>query len=120
MIAADLSGKAIVTKEYLEYKEIKVIGVTSYTLLQSDVSVMLYFTAGAPVTIFVPSGLKVNSRFEGKQIGIGELVFSGSAPATLFTAITDTQKTSGQFSAFSLDWIASDTYLLYGSLKLKP
>jgi hypothetical protein len=119
LIAADPSGKAIVTKEYLEYKVIKVIGVTSYTLLQSDVSVLLYFTAGSPVTIFVPSGFKVNSRFEGKQIGVGELVFSGSG-STINIAAKDTLKTAGQYSAFSLDWIASNTFLLYGSLKLIP
>jgi hypothetical protein len=120
LIAAEPSGKAIVTKEYLEYKEVKVIGVTSYTLLQSDVSMMLYFTAGAPVSIFVPSGLRVGSRFEGKQIGVGQLVFSGTAPTTLFTAAKDTPKTVGQYSTFSLDWIAADTFLLFGSLELIP
>ena len=113
------SDKSIVTKEYLEYKEIKVIGVTSYTLLQSDVSLLLYFTAGAPVTVFVPSGLRVNSRFEGKQIGVGKLVFSGSG-TTLNTESKDSPKTAGQYSAFSLDWIASNTFLLYGSLELIP
>lgn len=119
LIAADASGKAIVTKEYLEYKEIKVIGVTSYTLLESDVSLLLYFTASAPVTIFVPSVLKINSRFEGKQIGEGQLSFSGSG-TTVNKAAKDTLKTANQYSAFSLDWIASNTFLLYGSLELIP
>ena len=116
-LIANGSDKSIVTKEYLEYKETKVIETTTYTLLQSDCSKILFFTAGAPVTISIAAGLRINSRFEGKQIGVGQLNFLGSG-TTINKAVTDILKTNGQFSSFSIDWISSETYLLYGNLEL--
>jgi hypothetical protein len=116
-LIANGSDKSIVTKEYLEYKETKIIETTTYTLLQSDCSKILFFTAGAPVTISIAAGLRINSRFEGKQIGDGQLIFLGSG-TTINKAATDILKTKGQFSTFSIDWISSETYLLYGNLEL--
>lgn len=118
-LIAEGSDKSIVTKEYLEYKESKTIPSTTYTLEQGDCSKILFFISSAPVTITVPAGFRMNSRFEGKQIGAGQLTFIVSG-TTLVKSATDLLKTKGQFSFFSLDWISAETYLLYGSLELVP
>lgn len=112
------SDKTIITKEYLLYKEIKTISDTNYTLLQSDCSKILQFTSDLAVTVTVPLGLKLNSKFEGKQIGSGKISF---VPATLSVnlqkAPTDRLNTLGQYSTFKINWISLENYLLSGKLQ---
>lgn len=118
-LIANGSYKSIVTKEYLEYKETKTVPTTTYTLEQGDCSKILLFTASAPITVTVPAGFIQNSRFEGKQIGTGQLDFIVSG-TTIVKSLADLQKTKGQFSTFYLDNISLGIYLLYGNLQLAP
>ena len=117
-LIANGSYKSIVTKEYLEYKETKTVPTTTYTLEQGDCSKILLFTASAPITVTVPAGFRLNSRFEGKQIG-AQILFIVSG-TTIVKSASDLQKTKGQYSTFYLDNISLGTYLLYGNLQLAP
>jgi hypothetical protein len=112
------SNKSIITKEYLLFKKIKIITGTNYILQQSDCREILHFTSDFAVTITVPSGLIENSKFEGKQIGSGQISFE---PATLSVSLqkasTDRLNTLGQYSTFKINWISLENYLLSGKLQ---
>lgn len=111
------SDKAIITKEYLLYKEIKTISATSYTLLQSDCSKILQFTSNSSIEVIVPFGLKLNSKFEGKQIGSGQITFLSELSVNLQKAATDKLKTLGQYSTFKINSFSMENYLLSGKLE---
>ena len=111
------SDKAIITKEYMLYKEIKTISATSYTLLQSDCSKILHFTSNSSVEVIVPFGLKLNSKFEGKQIGLGQVSFVEELNVNLQKEQFNKLKTEGQYSTFKIIWISNEKYLLSGKLE---
>lgn len=114
------SDKSIITKEFLEYKQIKIISGATYTLLQSDCDFILHFTNDdllIPVTVKVPSGLKISTRIEGKQIGLAKISFVPETTSILHTQSKDKSKTAGQYSTFKMNWLATDEYLLTGKLE---
>jgi hypothetical protein len=114
------SDKSIITKEFLEYKQIKIISGATYTLLQSDCDFILHFTNDdlvTPVTVSIPSGLKISSRFEGKQIGLAKISFVPETTSIVHTQSKDKSKTAGQYSTFKMNWLATDEYLLTGKLE---
>ncbi|WP_026904565.1 hypothetical protein [Pedobacter glucosidilyticus] len=98
-------------------KEIKSISSTTYTIVQSDINKTLHFTANTDVSINVDTSLTINSRFEGIQIGDGQLIFTNNG-ATVVTAASETNKTAEKYSAFALDYIANNVFVLYGKLEL--
>lgn len=98
-------------------REIKTIASTNYTIVVDDINKILHFTASSPVTVTVPSGLPINSRYEGKQLGTGQLTFTPSG-TTLNKGTSENLKTAEQYSVFGLDWIGSETYMLFGKLEL--
>jgi hypothetical protein len=65
----------------------------------------------------VPSGLTPSKRYEGKQLGTGQITFVGSG-TTLTKAPTESLKTASPFSVFAIDWTSSETYMVYGRLEL--
>lgn len=111
------SDKSIITKEYLLYKEIKTISDTNYTLLESDCSKILQFTSNDAVLVTVPFGLKIHSKFEGKQIGSGQISFVPETNLIMHSESKDKLKTAGQYSTFKIHRLATDEYLLTGKLE---
>jgi hypothetical protein len=114
------SDKAIITKEFLEYKQIKIISGATYTLLQSDCDFILHFTNNdlvTPVTVKVPNGLKISTRIEGKQIGLAKISFVPETTSIVHTQSKDKSKTAGQYSTFKMSWLAPDEYVLTGKLE---
>lgn len=115
------SDKAIITKEFMEYKQIKIIPDATYTLLQSDCDFILHFTnddSVTPVKVYIPSGLKISTRFEGKQIGSVKISFVPETTLTVLnTQFKDKSKTAGKYSTFKMNWLSPDEYLLTGKLE---
>lgn len=122
LITADSTGKSVVTKEYLNsrvsIKEIKIVSVVNYTLLDTDKDVILQFTSSTNVVVTVPAGLTANIRFEGKQMGTGLVTFVGASGVTVRTAVSEVLSTAERYSVFALDATGTDEYLLYGKLML--
>lgn len=114
------SDKSIITKEFLEYKQIKIISAATYTLLQSDCDFILHFTnddSVTPVKVYIPSGLKISTRFEGKQIGSAKISFVPETTSIVHTQSKDKPKTAGQYSTFKMNWLSTDEYLVTGKLE---
>lgn len=120
-LITESSDKSIITKEFLEYKQIKIIPDATYTLLQSDCDFILHFTnddSVTPVKVYIPSGLKISTRFEGKQIGSVKISFVPETTLTvLHTQLKDKSKTAGQYSTFKMNWLSPNEYLLTGKLE---
>lgn len=89
-----------------------------WILKDEDVNRILLFTANYPVTLTVPPGLATNSRFQGKQLGSGQITFIAGDGVILHTAPEEVLKTSGQFSVFQIDRIDNNEYVVYGRLEL--
>ena len=120
-LITESDDKSIITKEFLEYKQIKIIPDATYTLLQSDCDFILHFTnddSVTPVKVYIPSGLKISTRFEGKQIGSVKISFVPETTLTvLHTQLKDKSKTAGQYSTFKMNWLSPNEYLLTGKLE---
>lgn len=98
-------------------KSIKIVAGTSYTLLSSDIDKILHFTSSTAVTLTVPTGLVVNGRYEGKQIGDGQISFVQDG-TLLHKGLTNNLKTAQKYSPFAIDFEATETYIVYGELEL--
>ena len=120
-LITESDDKSIITKEFLEYKQIKIIPDATYTLQQSDCDFILHFTnddSVTPVKVYIPSGLKISTRFEGKQIGSVKISFVAETTLTvLHTQLKDKSKTAGKYSTFKMNWLSPDEYLLTGKLE---
>lgn len=111
----DYTQKTYVDNYFNNYKKaVKVISATSYTLQNEDTSKILHFTANSPVVLTVPDGLNESNRYEGKQLGTGQIYISGTS---INMYADDTHFTAGQFAVFGLDSYSTDKYLLYGRLE---
>jgi hypothetical protein len=117
---SNIKYEAVADNQVIKYpfsKEIKLVPGTSYTIVQDDVYKILHFTAATEVTITTTAGLAANSRFEGGQLGNGQLSFN-SLGATVVTAASELPKTAEKYGVFALDYISADTFLLFGKLEL--
>ena len=99
----------------------------SYTLANTDTNLILHFTAAGNITVTVPVGLSPYNRYEGKQLGLGQVGFTAGTPVggtsvSIITALSEYPKTAEQYSAFALDYIglsgSIEQYMLYGKLAL--
>lgn len=108
-------GDAIIELRTFQ-KEIKSVNSTTYLLLASDVDKILQFTVGCTVT--VPPGLPSRNRYEGRQIGTSQVVFTNGLGVLIRTAPSENPVTAEQWSAWGLDYVANDEYFLYGKLEL--
>jgi hypothetical protein len=70
------------------------------------------------MTITIPAGLPTNYRYEGKQLGLGQIIVATGSSVSLIYAASELPKTAEQNSAFAIDWISTDTYMIYGKLAL--
>jgi hypothetical protein len=94
------------------------IGATAYSISSSDSTLILQFTSNSPITVTIPSGLTPSKRYEGKQLGTGQITFVAGGGVTLNKAATENAKTAEQYSVFAIDWTGSETYMIYGKLEL--
>lgn len=99
-------------------KQVKTITGTTYTLEEEDKGRILHFTSNTEVTITIPTGLTSTNRYEGKQLGDGQLVFGADIGVDLRVADDEVAKTAGKYSVFALDVIGTEEYMLYGKLEL--
>jgi hypothetical protein len=110
-VANALSGKTNV-------RQVKVIASTTYTLLEEDKDKILNFTSNTDVTVTIPLGLTATNRYEGKQLGIGQVIFGTDIGVTLRVGASEVNKTAEQYSVFGLDVIGTEEYMLFGKLEL--
>lgn len=101
----------------LQESNIKTISATTYTLLDEDAGKVLHFTSSTSVTVTIPTGLATNKRYEGVQLGDGQVSFVTDG-TTLRVGASETATTAEKYSVFGLDWIGTNEYLLYGKLEL--
>jgi hypothetical protein len=99
-------------------KQISNITGSSYTLQEEDKGRILHFTSNTDVTITIPTGLTSTNRYEGKQLGDGQLIFGADIGVTLQVGASEVAKTAEKYSVFGLDVIGTEEYMLYGKLEL--
>lgn len=94
-------------------KVVKTISATSYTVLNSDLGKVLYFTAGSSVALTVPAGLTVDDgtsidfHFEVAQGGAGVVDWSGSPSAT----VNGDTATTTQYQIAIFRSVANDSFI---------
>ena len=111
------TGSLLGTGPISLFKDILSTGSINYTLQQQDTGRILHFTSSTATTITIPLNLQIGSRFEGKQLGTGQLSFVTGSGVTIRTAATENTKTAEQYSVFAIDWIGAEEYMLYGRLE---
>lgn len=114
---ANYDDNTYIQKKYITNKLNKTVTGTTYTLLESDKDKILLFTNASAITLTIPTGLSADSRFEGKQMGAGQITFSASG-TTLLTDPDEDLKTKGINSAFAIDSTTTNEFLIYGKLAL--
>jgi hypothetical protein len=118
----EVSGSIRITDDLIVegniIKDIKIIPDTTYTLLNTDRNKILHFTSATDVTITIPTGLSSTNRYEGKQLGTGQLIFGTDMGVTLYVGASELAKTAEQYSVFGLDVVGAEEYLLFGKLEL--
>ena len=118
VLISDSNGVASWTQSSAYNKTIKTITGTTYSLLASDTDVILHYTQSSTMTITIPAGLPTNYRYEGKQLGLGQIIVATGSSVSLIYAASELPKTAEKNSAFAIDWISTDTYMIYGKLAL--
>lgn len=111
------TGSLLGTGPISLFKDILSTGSINYTLQQQDTGRILHFTSSTATTITIPPNLQIGSRFEGKQLGTGQLSFVTGSGVTIRTAATENAKAAEQYSVFAIDWIGAEEYMLYGRLE---
>ena len=101
-------------------KLIKNIGTTTYTLLSTDYNYILHFTASTTgdIVVTIPAGLPTYNRYEGRQMGTSQITFTYST-TSLLVSPSSFAKTYDQYSVFSIDWVGTEQYILYGKLAIR-
>ena len=113
---AELNNTPDLSLKSDKFKQVKTITGTTYSITNADVDNILHFTSASAITLTIASGLTSNSRFEGKQLGTGQISFAASS-TTLRKASSENLKTAEQYSAFAIDWIGTNEYMIYGKLE---
>jgi hypothetical protein len=99
-------------------KQTKIITGSAYTLQEEDKGRVLHFTNNSDVTITIPTGLTSTNRYEGKQLGDGQLIFGTDVGVDLRVGTSEVAKTAEKYSVFGLDVIGTEEYMLFGKLEL--
>lgn len=95
----------------------KYVSDTTYSFVSEDRERFLIFTAATPVTVTLDSGLPANGQYEGIQRGAGKVSFVASG-TTLNKPSSQNASTALQYATFGINWIESETYVIYGNLEL--
>ena len=91
---------------------------TTYSLVSTDTDRILHFSASSTQTLTIPVGLPSYHRYEGKQLGTGQVIIQGTGSVSLVYAASELPRTAEQYSTFAIDWISTDQYMIYGKLAL--
>jgi hypothetical protein len=91
---------------------------TTYSLVSTDTDRILHFSASTTQTLTIPVGLPSYYRYEGKQLGVGQVIIQGTGSVSLVYAASELPRTAEQYSTFAIDWIATNQYMVYGKLAL--
>ena len=91
---------------------------TTYSLVATDTDRILHFSSSSTQTLVIPVGLPSYYRYEGKQLGLGQVVIQGTGSVTLLYAASELPRTAEQYSTFAIDWIATNQYMVYGKLAI--
>lgn len=91
---------------------------TTYSLVATDTDRILHFSASSTQTLTIPVGLPSYHRYEGKQLGTGQVIIQGTGSVSLVYAASELPRTAEQYSTFAIDWISTDQYMIYGKLAL--
>jgi hypothetical protein len=94
------------------------ITTATYSLVATDTDRILQFNSTSTQTLTITGGLPTYNRYEGKQLGTGQVIIQALAPATLNYAASELPRTAEQYSTFAIDWISPDSYMVYGKLAL--
>ena len=122
LISADTTGKAVVTKEYLNLQKIITYPAdftgTNYTLTNADMGYSIIIVNGATaVTITVPTGLQSKMQVGFIQDGTGDVTMTPSG-TVLKNAISG-YKIKGQYDQVFLEQgLTNTSYYLLGNTKL--
>jgi hypothetical protein len=114
--STNISGDLTIGGNIIKTK--KIITGTTYTLVNEDRNKILHFTSNSDVTVTIPLGLNSDNRYEGKQLGTGQVIFGTDIGVTLRVGASEVNKTAEQYSVFGLDVIGTEEYMLYGKLEL--
>jgi hypothetical protein len=94
------------------------ITTATYSLVATDTDRILQFNSTSTQTLTITGGLPAYNRYEGKQLGTGQVIIQALAPATLNYAASELPRTAEQYSTFAIDWISPNSYMVYGKLAL--
>ena len=94
------------------------ITTATYSLVATDTDRILQFNSTSTQTLTITGGLPAYNRYEGKQLGTGQVIIQALAPATLTYAASELPRTAEQYSTFAIDWIGPNDYMVYGKLAL--
>jgi hypothetical protein len=95
-----------------------IITGTTYSLVSTDTDRILHFSASTTQTLTIPTGLPSYYRYEGKQLGLGQVIIQGTGSVSLLYAASELPRTAEQYSTFAIDWISTNQYMVYGKLAI--
>jgi surface protein len=111
----------IIPHAQISKKNIKLVTTDTYTFVAGDADYIIHFLNDNPVVAYMPAGLPENLRFEGVQVGTGQITFRRAADSAVIIrcTISEVTKSLEQYSDFTIDFMGVDTYLVYGKLAVK-
>jgi len=111
----------IIPYAQISKKNIKLVTTDTYTFVAEDADYIIHFLNDNRVIAYMPAGLPENLRFEGVQVGTGQITFRRAADSAVIIrcTISEVTKTLEQYSDFTIDFMGVDTYLVYGKLAVK-
>ena len=93
----------------------KTISNTSYTVIESDRSKIMLFTANSNIAVTVPSGLSSTFDMMLVQVGTGQITVSAGGGVTINAALSAT-KTAYQYAVATLIPIGTNAFILSGEV----
>jgi len=93
----------------------KTISDTSYTVIESDRSKIMLFTANSNIAVTVPSGLSSTFDMMLVQVGTGQITVSAGGGVTINAALSAT-KTAYQYAVATLIPIGTNAFILSGEV----
>ena len=123
LITAESTGKAVVTKEYLNLQKIITYPAdftgTDYIITSADMGYSIIIVNGATaVNITVPTGLIAKMQVGFIQDGTGDVTIIPSG-TTINTAVTGANKIKGQYDQVFLEQgLTTSVYYLLGNTKV--
>lgn len=92
---------------------------TTYTLALTDDSKLITFSNASAITVTVPLNSSVafptGTQIHGIQISTGQVTVNGAVGVTV--SGVGTRKTSGQWRAFTLIKVATDSWYIIGAIE---